>query len=207
MQERIYNINEVISFRKTTEAFGGLSNMASGYHLFVNDIIIPSAEHLYQAMRYPLYPNIQAEIIAQDNGMKAKMISNKYKSKYSRPDWDSIRIKIMRWVLEVKLSQNWEKFSELLISTGNKDIVEYSHKDKIWGVVLKSESQLVGVNALGRLLMELREKYTKNGDRLYCVDPVNIPAFLLYNFPIDRICDQAFYESYSLEYDLETEMV
>lgn len=207
MQERIYHKNEVISFRKTTEEFGGLSNMASGYSLFVNDIIIPSAEHLYQAMRYPLYPNIQAEIIAQDNAMKAKMVSNKYKAQYSRPDWNNIRYKIMKWVLEIKLSQNWDKFSEVLSSTENKPIVEYSHKDKVWGVVLQDNNRFVGINALGRLLMDLRERYIKYDNRLFCVDPVNIPAFLLYNYPIDRICDQAYYDAYTIEYELESELV
>lgn len=75
-------------FRKTTEPFGGLSNMASGYALYINEVIIPSSEHLYQSMRYPTNPEIQfGNYISQDNAMKAKMISNKYKSHYSRPDW------------------------------------------------------------------------------------------------------------------------
>lgn len=107
MEKRIYDPKEVISFRKTTEPFGGLSNMASGYSIFINNVIIPSSEHLYQAMRYPLFPEIQHEIISQDNAMKAKMVSNKYKEKYSRPDWEMIQFKVMRWVLEVKLAQNW----------------------------------------------------------------------------------------------------
>jgi hypothetical protein len=77
MEKRIYEPKEVISFRKTTEAFGGLSNMASGFGLFVNDIIIPSSEHLYQAMRFPLFPDIQHEIISQENAMLAKKVSNK----------------------------------------------------------------------------------------------------------------------------------
>ena len=188
MEKRIYQAKEVISFRKTTEKFGGLSNMASGYSLYINDIIIPSSEHLYQAMRYPLIPQIQHEIISQDNAMKAKMVSNKYKEKYSRPDWDKIQIKIMGWVLEVKLAQNWEKFSQLIQSTDNKAIVEFTTEDKLWGACLV-DGKLEGVNALGRLLMGLRQKYVNSNDRIYCVEPVNIPAFLLYNNPISLICD------------------
>jgi ribA/ribD-fused uncharacterized protein len=199
MENRIYNQSEVISFRKTTESFGGLSNMASGYSLYVNDVFIPSSEHLYQAMRYSLFPDIQHEIISQDNAMKAKMISNKYKAKYSRADWDFVRIKIMRWALEIKLSQNWDSFSALLLSTGNKDIVEYSHKDKIWGAVEASNGQLLGVNALGRLLMELRAKYVHSFDRLYCVNSLNIAGFLLYNHPIEKICDDNYSDLF--EYD------
>lgn len=202
MEARIYNPNEVISFRKTTEAFGGLSNMASGYSLYVNDIIIPSSEHLYQAMRYSINPDIQHEIISQDNAMKAKMVSNKYKEKYSRPDWDRIQIKIMRWALEVKLAQNWEKFSQVLQLTEDKPIVEFSKEDKLWGASL-SNGNLQGVNALGRLLMELRQKYVSSNDRIYCVEPVSVPAFLLYNYPIGIICDTNILGDleYQIEYD------
>ena len=166
MNIRNYNAKEAIVFRKTTEPFGGLSNMASGYALYINEVIIPSSEHLYQAMRYPTNPEIQFEIINQDNAMKAKMISNKYKAQFSRPDWEKIQIKVMRWALEIKLAQNWDKFSTILKETQNKSIVEYATDNKIWGAKPINNDELVGVNALGRLLMELREKYISENKRL-----------------------------------------
>jgi ribA/ribD-fused uncharacterized protein len=189
MNIRNYNAKEAIVFRKTTEPFGGLSNMASGYALYINEVIIPSSEHLYQAMRYPTNPEIQFEIINQDNAMKAKMISNKYKAQYSRPDWEKIQIKVMRWALEIKLAQNWDKFSTILKETQNKSIVEYATDNKIWGAKPINNDELVGVNALGRLLMELREKYISENNRIFCVNPPDVPALLLYNQHIDIICD------------------
>jgi len=63
LTNRIYRIDVCIVFAKTSEPFGGLSNMAPGYPLFINDNIIPSSEALYQAMRYSLFPSIQHEII------------------------------------------------------------------------------------------------------------------------------------------------
>lgn len=189
MNIRNYNAKEAIVFRKTTEPFGGLSNMASCYALFINEVIIPSSEHLYQAMRYPTNPEIQFEIINQDNAMKAKMISNKYKAQYSRPDWEKIQIKVMRWALEIKLAQNWDKFSAILKETQNKSIVEYATDNKIWGAKPINNDELVGVNALGRLLMELREKYISENNRIFCVNPPDVPALLLYNQHIDIICD------------------
>jgi len=51
--ERKYKKEEVITFRSTKESFGALSNMASGFSILVNDVIIPSSEALYQACRYP----------------------------------------------------------------------------------------------------------------------------------------------------------
>src|SRR5690606_33373290 len=103
---RLYNIAEVITFSKTNEAFGELSNMSSKFPLFVNDIVIPSSEALYQAMRYSLFPKAQNEIIVQASPMTAKMISKKY-NQYSRQDWELIKLKVMRWVMEIKLSQHW----------------------------------------------------------------------------------------------------
>jgi ribA/ribD-fused uncharacterized protein len=191
MNNRIYNPKEAIVFRKTTEKFGGLSNMASGYSLYINEIVIPSAEHLYQAMRYPHSPQIQFEIINQDNAMLAKKISNKYKDRFSRPDWAKVQTKIMRWALEIKLSQNWDKFSEILKQTHNLPIVEYSLDDKIWGAKPDGDN-LIGINALGRLLMQLRESYVLNDNRLYCVNPPDVAALLLYNQKIETICDDLF---------------
>lgn len=70
MTARIYNPSESIVFHKTTAPYGGLFIMASGYSSYVNEIIIPSSEYLYQALYCTAYPEIQAEIIAQDIGMK-----------------------------------------------------------------------------------------------------------------------------------------
>lgn len=184
---RTYQMDEVITFSKTNEAFGELSNMSSKFPLFVNDIIIPSSEALYQAMRYSLFPKAQNEIIKQASPMTAKMISKKYLP-YSRQDWDLIKLKVMRWVMEIKLSQHWNKLAPILEQTANKPIVELSHKDQFWGAVNMGSGQLVGMNALGRLWMDLREKHVLSGDRLECVTPLSIAGFRLYDYDIDIIC-------------------
>lgn len=184
---RIYKLDEVITFSKTNEAFGELSNMSSKFPLFINDIIIPSSEALYQAMRYSLFPKAQNEIIKQVSPMTAKMISKKYHH-YSRQDWDFIKLKVMRWVMEVKLSQHWNKLFPILEQTAGKFIVELSHKDQYWGAVNMGNKQLVGMNALGRLWMDLREKYIIPNNKLECVEPLSIAGFRLYDYDIDTIC-------------------
>jgi len=75
-----------ISFRKTKERYGGLSNMASGYPIVINGVYIRNSEALYQAMRYGKYPDIQKEIIKPPSPMVAKMVSRRYMEK-SRKDW------------------------------------------------------------------------------------------------------------------------
>lgn len=196
MDIREYIASEVVKFRSTKAEFGGLSNMASGFSLNVNGVIIPSAEHLYQACRYPLFPNIQGEIINQTSPMTAKMISKKY-LQFTRQDWNDVRFKIMRWCLEVKLSQNWDKFSSALLETGDKPIVEVSPKDKVWAAVPEGD-KLIGINALGRLLMDIREKCVKANDYHRCVDPLPITGFLLFGNQIEEVCHEVFVEE--LEY-------
>ena len=183
-QVRVYNIKECISFKKTNEEFGGLSNMASGFPLKINNIDIKTSEALYQSMRFPDYPDIQKEIIYQKSPMTAKMISKKYRKIYTREDWNKKRISIMRWCLQVKLVQNMDKFGLLLIETKDKNIVEISRKDDFWGTIQKEEF-LIGVNALGRLLMELRE-YHKN-NIIEKVEPLNINNFRLFGEKITDV--------------------
>lgn len=172
---RVYDISNSISFKKTTEKHGGLSNMASGYPIVVNGIFIRSSEALYQAMRYPNYPDIQMEIINQTSPMTAKMISKKYKSK-TRMDWKQVRVPIMKWTLRVKLCQNIEIFGRLLLETKNLSIVEESNKDPFWGAE-RTDDKFEGANVLGRLLMELREFYNKY--QFDVIEPLNINNFYL----------------------------
>ena len=183
-QIRKYRRSESAVFLKTKEKYGSLSNMASGFPLKINGVDIRTSEALYQACRFPRAPNVQRLIIEQRSPMSAKMRSKPYRDK-TRPDWHLVRVKIMRWCLRVKLVQNWEKFRDALLETENLPIVEHSRRDDFWGAKPINEQTLVGVNALGRLLMELRESIKKEPTTsLFRVEPLAIPDFLLNNEPI-----------------------
>src|SRR5687767_3540817 len=174
-QVRTYDRASSVVFLKTHEAFGGLSNMAGGFPLHVQGTRIHTSEALYQACRFPHLPEVQRLIIGQASPMTAKMKSKPHR-KDSRPDWDRVRVRVMRWCLRVKLAQNWAKFSELLLRTGVRPIVEESRKDDFWGAKPVDEQSLVGMNVLGRLLMELREAVKSQGcEALQFVQPPAIP--------------------------------
>ena len=121
-QLRTYEPASSVVFRKTKDRFGGLSNMAGGFPINVNGVQIGTSEALYQACRFPHMPEVQQLIISEASPMTAKMRSRFYRDQ-SREDWMSVRIKIMRWCLQVKLAQNWQAFSTLLLKTGDKPIV------------------------------------------------------------------------------------
>ncbi|WP_025663300.1 NADAR family protein [Aquimarina megaterium] len=202
ISERVYKKNKVIVFKNTKTKFGGLSNMAGGYSIRVNDVIIPSAEALYQACRYPLFPAVQKEIIEQNSPMTAKMISRKYLN-YTRQDWEEVKYSIMYWVLKVKLSQNFDKFSQVLKETENQAIVELSNKDKDWAAVEVEKNQLIGKNALGRLLMQLREEFIFNNNSIECVQPIGITGFLLYGSQIEAACNPITEFEKNMLFDLD----
>lgn len=177
VEKRTYSIKNSVTFAKVNGPYGRFSNMASNLCLMVNDINIPSTEALYQACKYPLFPHFQKEILSQKSPMLAKQCSQKYE-RYIRQDWDNIKFQVMRWCLRLKLLQNWEVFSDVLMRTGDLPIVEYSTKDSLWGAMPDGRGNLEGVNALGRLLMELRAEINPDCP-LQKVLPPNIDGFLL----------------------------
>lgn len=185
-QIRTYHAKDVVRFRKTAEEFGGLSNMAPGYPIVVLGHQIRSSEALYQACRFPHLPEVQRMILNEGSPMTAKMRSKPYR-KDSRPDWEEVRVKVMRWCLRVKLIHNWHKFSELLLSTENRPIVEDSRKDSYWGAMPLDNETLNGQNVLGRLLMELREKLRNDPQKLRNIRPLQISNFRLLGDPIPMI--------------------
>jgi len=184
---RTYKIEDSVIFRKTKGEFGSLSNMAPGFSIHVNEVLIPTSEHLYQACRFPNNPGLQWDIIRERNPMKAKWIGRAHINE-SRENWELIQFKVMQWVIELKLSQNWLNFSEVLRATGNKYIVESTPKPKIWGAVLK-ENQYEGINALGRILMYIRQLYVLPNIHNKCVLPLDIPDFCFLGYPITSIYD------------------
>ena len=184
---RTYDRLSSVVFLKTRESFGGLSNMAGGFPLLVNGIHIRTSEALYQACRFPHLPEVQWLIIDQESPMAAKMKSKPYRHD-SRPDWNRVRVSVMRWCLRVKLAQNWDDFSKLLLDTGYSPIVEHSRRDDFWGAKPLDERTLLGMNVLGRLLMELRELVkTETQENLLQVEPLPMENFLLGGCPIEPI--------------------
>ena len=194
-QFRQYDLHNSAVFNKTKEKWGEMSNMCGGFPVTVNGAPVRSVEALYQACRFPHNPEVQSLIFQQKSPMIAKRVAKPHLAK-TREDWNSVRIPIMKWVLRVKLSQNMERFSKVLEETGDMPIVELSYKDDFWGAKPVGGSSLVGVNALGRLLMELRQQLKENGREMFAtVSPLPIPHFLLYGEPVSTVdASQSFPE-------------
>ena len=168
-------------FLKTKEQFGGCSNMCAGFPIVIEGVHALTSEALFQAMKYPDNPKAQESILTQRSPIAAKMKSRSYQ-KYARKDWLEINLEVMDWCIRVKLSQNYEAFKAVLLSTGEKPIVELSYKDKFWGACPDGNGFLKGKNHLGRQLQSLREECkVKSRKEMQNVPAPRIDNFLIYD--------------------------
>lgn len=68
-----------------------------------------------------------------------------------RPDWDDVKVGIMRDILRAKADQH-EYVRRKLLATGDRELVEDSWRDDFWGWGPNRDGQ----NMLGKLWMEVR---------------------------------------------------
>lgn len=120
--------------------------------LHYDGLTFNSSEQLYYYFATSESPEQRALVMKQPNAAAVKKLKVTKDS-----DWFNKRIYYMRICLQTKYQQS-EAFRTKLLSTGNKPILELAYWwDLYWGCV-KKDNYYVGVNALGRLLMELRDK-------------------------------------------------
>lgn len=134
-------------YRFLSNFYGCNINHMEQYEPF-EKIGFASVEHYYQAMKTTNYTQRRAFAMSS-NPADAKKMGRQIQL---RPDWENIKIPVMRNAL-------WQKFKDpelagKLISTHPMKLVEGNEwGDKFWGV-FKGE----GLNMLGQLLMETRER-------------------------------------------------
>ena len=76
-----------------------------------------------------------------------------------RPDWESVKLGVMRSLLHKKFAE--DPLRGKLLATGDAELVEGNDwGDRFWGRV-----DGVGDNHLGRLLMQVRDEIRKGVDR------------------------------------------
>lgn len=148
---------------ETTHGFRGEYRFLSNFYpspIVLSGILFPTAEHLYQAYKAVDHADMQA-IAKAPNPRAAKSMGRDVKA-YTTFQED--RLKIMRRVLYLKFKNN-KDLRQKLIDTGDLQLIEYNGwNDRFWGVDLKG----VGENHLGKLLMGLRDNFTKDSNY---VDP------------------------------------
>ncbi|MGU5654954.1 NADAR family protein [Aeromonas allosaccharophila] len=154
---RIYNKDASCVFFKTKEQWGEFSNMSHDFPYLLGGAHIITNEHLYQALKFQSFPYLQKDILSAKTAKEAKSIARLNVEKIQDDKKESI--KYMRYVLFCKYKAYTAFFDDLFLKSDNNPIVEMSYKDEFWGAI-PDDNKLIGINALGRLWMEVRENRT-----------------------------------------------
>ncbi len=91
------------------------------------------------------------------------MKTKPFRATHCRPDWDAVCRDVMRYCLRLKLHTYEMSFGRLLRESEGRPIVEESNKKSadMWSARARQDNPDVfeGENALGLLLMELRDEF------------------------------------------------
>lgn len=122
-----YQHNDIITFCKLKEKWGEFSNMSTAFPVecFGNHFF--TSEHLFIALRFSGYPDMQREIMEYPNSMYCKKIfvnASKYKP-FHHPNWHTnyFDVEVMKYIVQLKYKQN-KGFRQLLAKTKGKVLVE-----------------------------------------------------------------------------------
>jgi len=138
----------MISFYVPSDEYGFLCNF-SAHGFMLEGRYWPTVEHYFQAQKFVGTEQEERIRIAR-SPKEAKNLGQTRKLPL-REDWEEVKVDVMRAALMAKFTSH-PKLRELLISTGNEELVENAPTDYFWGCGKLGG----GENMLGKLLMETR---------------------------------------------------
>lgn len=142
-------ISMTIYFYSTRDKYGCFSNFSPhGFEL--DGFYWPTSEHYFQAQKFVGTPH--ADRIREVKTPKDAAKMGRDRSLPLRPDWNQVKDDIMRRGVLRKFETHAD-IREVLLSTGDEEIVENSPIDYYWGCGADGS----GKNMLGVILMEIRE--------------------------------------------------
>lgn len=129
--------------------YGCFSNFSPhGFNL--DDAWWSTSEHYFQAQKFVGTPDVEQIRLVRTPKDAAKM--GRDRTRPLRPDWEVVKDDVMRRGVLCKFETHAD-IREVLLSTGDKLIVENSPIDYYWGCGADGSGQ----NKLGQILMEVRE--------------------------------------------------
>ena len=103
-------------------------------------------------------PRMQQKILVASSAHDAFKIAEANKN-LRRPDWDDVKVDVMRDILRAKVDQH-EYVRRKLLATGDRELIEDSWRDDFWGWGPNRDGQ----NMLGKLWMQIRAELRENGN-------------------------------------------
>lgn len=152
--------NDIITFWKVNDTYGCFSNW---YPAKVDEF--PTSEHAMMYNKAILFDDMDTalKIAKAKTPAEAKALGRSIKN-FNEDTWNKYKEKIVTNILLKKFMQN-PNLGSILLSTGDKILIEASPLDTIWGIGLTEDSKCItrplfwnGQNILGFCLMEVRNR-------------------------------------------------
>lgn len=140
-----------IRFYSVHAAYGELSNFAP-CPFVLGGRRWPTSEHYFQAHKF-VDRGVQERIRAVPTAMAAAQLGRSRRLKL-RPDWERVKLGVMRAAVEAKFRQH-PALAALLLDTGDAPLVEHTEHDAFWGDG-GDGGDGAGHNHLGRILVAVR---------------------------------------------------
>jgi hypothetical protein len=132
------------------EPYGCFSNF-SRHGFEIDGVYYKTSEHYFQAMKFVGSPKDMDDVRRASTPKKAASVGRD-RSRPLRADWEAVKDDMMRAGVLRKFETHAD-IRELLLATGDQEIVENAPGDRYWGVGPDG----TGKNMLGKILMETRE--------------------------------------------------
>jgi ribA/ribD-fused uncharacterized protein len=143
-----------VRFYSVSDEFGEFSNFAA-YPIEIDGDRWPTTEHYFQAQKFA-DAAYRKKIRVTASPMIAARLGRSRKQPLRR-DWEAVKVGIMRAAVLAKFTQH-DELRALLLSTGERKIVEHTERDSYWG----DGGDGSGQNMLGRILMQVRAELAKS---------------------------------------------
>ena len=121
----------------------------------------PTVEHYFQAMKTKNL-GLRKKIAAAATPGQAKCMGRHLQL---RPDWENIKLDVMASAIRGKFE--WPELRKKLLATGDEELEEgNTWHDNFWGNCHCKKCQSIpGLNYLGAILMDERERIRVEGDK------------------------------------------
>jgi ribA/ribD-fused uncharacterized protein len=150
-------MSSVINFYKTADPYGDFSNF-SKHPIVMKGKVWPTTEHYFQAQKF--VGTEHEENVRLTKGPRTAAEMGRRRDLPLRKDWEQVKESIMKEALIRKITQ-YPKIKELLLSTGDAEIVEHTANDNYWA----DGGDGSGKNRLGVIWMEIRKELQDEKNR------------------------------------------
>lgn len=163
----------VLFHREYEEPHGYLSQW------YISSFTDPSTNQIYNcAEQYMMH---QKAVFCHDDTTAASILATPYPkdqkalgrcvANWNDDAWEEVKEKIVEEGSYLKFSQN-KQLREKLLLTGERELVEASANDRVWGVGFNAKEALSrreewGMNLLGKCLMRTRERIKKEEGEMF----------------------------------------